>query len=173
MSDIKTPPMVPIAKATVGDLRQLAQLVFGLELEDKATKSDILTALKSVGWSGDKVPQISSMSAPTVELPADGEIPAWEGTFNDNPKLRMLTCVNVQRREVPGGSQPVPVSVNGVRLDIPRGRDCVVPIEYVEVLIHAVERHWISDLENGLINYRDVPQFPFMFKPRPRDEEAA
>ncbi len=98
------------------------------------------------------------------------EVPSWEGTFGDSKKLRRLTCVNVMRRDTPGGHEPVCVSVNGTRLDIPRGKDCVVPIEYVEVLSHAIERRWISDLEHGLTDYQDVPQFPFQFRPRPREE---
>ena len=70
--------------------------------------------------------------------------------------------IHVNITEEAGGNEPVPVSVNGKVMLIPRGKDVDVPAEYVEVLQHAIS-HKYDPLPDGGMNPvpREVPLYPF------------
>lgn len=162
---------VPVDEATAADLRAFARL-FGIELQGSETRTVLLAKLKTVGFSGDSVPKLTNLPTPAAADMNNDDIPSWVGPLVPGGKPRRLCCINIMRREVPGGSEPVTPNVNGKRFDIPRGQDCVVPIEYVEALVHAVERHYSGNLTDGITDYTDVPQFPFQFRPRPASAEV-
>ena len=61
----------------------------------------------------------------------------------------------------PGGDQPVPVTVNGSTMLIPRGKVCEVPYEYALVLEHAKSTIYENDEINGLQKVGEAHQFPF------------
>ena len=59
-----------------------------------------------------------------------------------------------------GGSDAIPVSINGYTYQIPRGVICNVPVEVVEVLQNAVQTLYIGGA-NGSNVERKVPRFAF------------
>ena len=77
-----------------------------------------------------------------------------------NPKAKTVV-INIPKSEKPGGTEPVPVGVQGVLYTIPRGVDIAVSESIVEVLKNAVQDIVTQDPETNEIYHEDVPSFPF------------
>jgi len=59
-----------------------------------------------------------------------------------------------------GGSDAVPVSINGYTYQIPRGVICDVPVEVIEVLQNAVQTLYIGGAGGNNVE-RKVPRFAY------------
>lgn len=79
---------------------------------------------------------------------------------------RGKTCViQILPQGTDDGHLPVHISVNGVKMEVERGKPTVVPVEYLEVLDHSRESSVIQDFdENGQRHQRRVNRlcYPYM-----------
>lgn len=98
-----------------------------------------------------------------LEMPPDNELGLYEKfTHTDQEYGWLRDRVIIQQQEGPGGKEPVSVSVNGFRCDIPRGIECDIARPYTEVLKNAIETHYeYEEDERGKsqIKQRNVPRF--------------
>jgi hypothetical protein len=91
-------------------------------------------------------------------LPPDDQIGIFEKfTHPDQEYGWIRDRVKVFQQEGPGGSEPISVSVNGFRIDIPREVECDIARPFVENMRHAVETRF--EKINGEDVKRDVPRF--------------
>jgi len=163
---------IPISEATPQQLRSFAETVLGLETSRTMNGPTLIGKIRAVGYNLDDIP---------AEMPGDGARKvsqvglsgSWQTFYVEDPKRpgrpKMETDVPAGKKPVPqphvkiripvsakpGGDEPVPVSVNGRAIYIPRNTDCAVPLKYVEVLMQAEEFHYpeydqSADLMGGL-----------------------
>jgi len=69
--------------------------------------------------------------------------------------------INIAKQDKPGGSEPVPVGVQGVLYTIPRGIDVDVPASVVEVLKNAIQDIVTQDQDTAEIMHEDVLSYPY------------
>lgn len=156
MSDIK----IPVGEATAAQLREHATLRMGLEIDGRASANTILAKMREAGFDGEEI---------TVLLPDAPTVPRVDPEEVGNRKTvngRKFRRINIPRQDIPGGEEPVPVGVNGRVMFVPRGEDCWVPEDYIEVLNHAVQAIYEAyDGSNqlGLRKPRMVKSYPFSY----------
>ena len=163
-----TTKTIPLSQAGNADMRAFAKNVCGLNLGFGGIGNDALRA---------KIAECGYDSITVQEAPPSPVAPA-AGTPPRRPKLepgnvaaapqkktaQSKRMILVARSDDQGGDQPVPVSVNGKAMLIPRGEPVPVPASYVEVLRHAVAYHYDQiDLGGGQSEFRrrEVPMYPF------------
>ena len=147
---------IPLAQASATQLREFAQVNYGLEIaESQKNKNRILERLSTVGFDGDyiELPEahapVSAPRAKTDQADADG---------------REMVTILIPNEEKPGGEEPVPVAVNGKLMYIPRGEPVPIPRPYLEVLQNAVQdiySEFDGDDLGGLKTPRRVHSYPF------------
>lgn len=147
-----------IDEATVEEIRVFARTAFGLDIGAQEHKSTVLEKLATVGYSSDEI----TIFAPVDPRKTSGTV----GTVkNDAGK----ECYNViiPEENGPGGQEPVPVGVNGNVMLIPRGKECLVPVEYIEVLRNAVRDEYdpVTTGYGGITKPRKVPAYPIQILP--------
>lgn len=83
-----------------------------------------------------------------LEMPPDDRIGIYEKfTHPDQEYGWLRDRIMVQEQEGPGGGEPIPVSVNGFRCDIPRGVECDIARPFTDALRSAIE---------GKSEYREI-----------------
>ena len=160
---------VALEEASFKQLKEFATIMMGLEVPGAAkSKEDVRAIIETAGWSKDTIPTFQK-SSDVPEL-CDSEGAPRPRTFEHNFNgKRMCECVaiNIPETDKPGGQEPVPVSVNGSQMWIPRNERVVIPVEYVELLEHAEEfiypetRDGLN--EHGLGEPRVVKVYPFSY----------
>ncbi len=158
--------VIPFAEATAEQLRQYAEIL-GAEIPEKPTAANlraIITAIRP-GDAPIRIPEQTHFHAPAIEqqqIPPSCMIKVRE-TQDGQDIERIWVGIRVSEGTPDrGGKHPVPVSVNGVRFDIPRLRDVWVPIEFHNSLDNA--RRWEYDTsEKGLQLPREVHDYPFTY----------
>jgi len=91
-------------------------------------------------------------------LPPDDQIGIYpKFTHPDQEYGWIRDRIRVYQQEGPGGAEPISVSVNGFRIDIPREVECDVARPFVNVLRHTVETRF--EYVNGESVAREVPRF--------------
>ncbi len=144
--------------ATDAELLQFARSTLALNLPPN-TKRPKLLARISAAWNQD---HINLPVTEEADAPQKGSEPAPVTAEQQAPDKRMVR-INIPISEDAGGSDAVPVGVNGSVMLIPRGKDVDVPYSYYEVLTHAI-KHVYDVGEDGLgMNPvpREVPTYPF------------
>lgn len=122
---------VPLAEATVTQLRSYAELVLALDIPPTANRNTIIGKIKLVQPD---VEAISLHDGPTAPAPA-------KAASIDPTATTVIINIQVVE-EAAGGSEPVPVGVNGKVMLVPRGQWCEIPRDYLSVLMHAVETRY-------------------------------
>lgn len=79
----------------------------------------------------------------------------------------------IAKADKKAGSEPVPVSVQGVQYTIPRGIPIGVPPSVVEVLKNAVRTIYEQPDDGGDMIEEDVQSYPFQVLNDPRKQRAA
>lgn len=150
---------VPVHEATAEQLRQYAANVLGLDIHPNAKRETILARIMAV--TGDALTEIDVDEGPDADLPV-GAPPQPATTQQHGPtpgKVRVI----INTVDEPGGSEPVPLSVNGRAMLVPRGRQVDIPSHYFEVLKNATKMVYdpSPEPEGGLLPPRIVPMYPY------------
>lgn len=139
---------INIADATATQLAEFASVDLGIpDLNPRIGKDTILARMSQAGYSDTT---IEVEAAPLAKAPAGGAPASGE-------KMTILIAV----QDGPGGSEPVPVGVNGQIMVIPRGKPVDVPKAYVHALSNANRAHWETNSNGELTTMRFVPTHPF------------
>lgn len=172
-----TTKTIPIADATEAQLRVFAETVLGMSIHPNAKRETVIAKVIAAHQgdtitveADDAAPQAAQVQAPAPILAGKAE--ADETDTSGDGLVRIL----IETRDEPGGDKPIPVSVNGRAMLIPRGKEVDVPRKYVEVLTKAV-RHVYDPIDGGGISTtpRNVPAYPFRIiqDPAPAARAAA
>lgn len=159
---------VPIAAASDEQLRAFCD-VQQLEL-DNDTRSGMLAAL-GVVWGHDFIlvsenEAASDQTASAFPTPQQA-IPA--GVAKDDP----IWLIEIGETDMPGGKDPVPVSVNGRALVLQRNMRIPLPHRYKLALDHAVRETVDQDERTHEITTSKVRNYPFQVLERPSPEAIA
>ncbi len=160
--------LIPIAEATVAQLRTFAQETLGISVKENAHLEQVRAKVE-LAWDRD-IP--IAEAAPEPPLAGASPKPVTDEQVGPEPgKVR----INIGIQEEAGGSSPVPVGVNGKIMLIPRGKDVDIPEAYLEALSHAVTYKY-EPMEDGLgMNPvpREMQLYPFQIIGRVDDLERA
>ena len=156
---------VDLQDASVDQLAQFAEIL-GAELPEKQTKGSLLALIEAIRPGGKplRIPEQTTFHQPAS---ADSAIPpscymVVEEERDGVMVKRQYVGIRLPETDRPGGKQPVPVSVNGIRFDVPRNMDCWVPMEFYVALDNS--RRWdYLENERGLKEPREVHDYPFNF----------
>lgn len=167
---------IALSAATATQLAVFAQTNYGIDANFRAGTDKLIALLRNVGFDGDEIevegPEPIESTATRVMEPVEVVAPA-------RPKRRMAR-IEIATTDTPGsseGREPVPVSVNGSLMYIPRGKAVDVPYEYYEALKNAKYRFYDTP-ENEFSpvgEAREVPRFPISvhhIDPDPAQEAA-
>lgn len=153
---------VPLKEATREQMMQFGQTVLGLSIPGNIGDETLRAKITEV-WDKDDI--VLPLAAETPASP-EGDPPApvtedQQAAAADKKAAEKVTII-LQRTEDAGGDEPVPVSVNGKCMLIPRGEEATIPRPYYEVLKNAVT-HRYESVKDGGINPtpRKVPAYPF------------
>lgn len=130
------------------------------ELEREANSFDpekLVEALMAQGMAEDEAREVAGLTvnAQIQKQIGDGEMPYGPG------KEDLYVTVRIRPEKGKFGSEPVPLSVNGNLLYVPRGVDFPIRTPYLECLMHA-EQIVYEDVvrldEYGVPHHRHVPK---------------
>ncbi|MCG8447188.1 MAG: hypothetical protein MI753_15910 [Hyphomicrobiales bacterium] len=163
---------VAISKANLKQLQDFAGVMMGLDVAEDAKKADIIALIEAAGWPKDTIPTLQKSAEFPAISDSDG-IPrprTFMHKFNGGAERQCVAIVIPEEDKV-GGSEPVPVSCNGVQIWIPRNERHAIPLEYVEILENAemfvyppiTAETTMQQMEMGLREPRVVKQYPFSY----------
>lgn len=160
--------LVPLKTATLAQLRAFNEQKFQLALDENAKAAEYRAALAAV-WPKAEIEILvdEDEAAPIpVAKAARGEHPA-ESSRGD-PLVRL----QIPDQDRPGGKDPVPLSVNGKAMLIPRRIICDVPYRYFLALQAAVQTVYTPQ-EDGTNLAADVPNYGYNVHSMPSEAEVA
>jgi hypothetical protein len=148
---------IRLVDATHAELSAFATQDLNLELPDAATRADIIELIKQSGHTA-KSFELDDMARRPVGMAAR----APSGDLDDYTHVKLTIAM----QDIPGGREPVFVSVNGRGMFIPRGEPVEVARRYYEsALRDAVEVHYPETQEltrdrSALEAPIETPRFP-------------
>ncbi len=140
---------ININEATGPQLVWFAQNALNIEgIRPNMSKAEMIAKIRAVGYDKDtiEVEDIQPARAKAAEASEDG---------------RKMVKIRIPASDAPGGQDPVPVSVNGSAMLIPRDVDCDVPESYYEALKNAVRLVYTPLPDGGISAPKEVPAYPF------------
>lgn len=155
---------IPIAEASVDQLRSYATLALGLEIHHASGKDKVLAKMVEAGFSMDFITEFDAPTAPVASVPGSPRGPVSRRVRADG---REEVGIRIEVSDKPGGDRDIYTGVNGKPVHLPRGVAFWCPVEYVEALDHAVE-HVFSEYsggDGGLEHRREVKSYPFAYVP--------
>ncbi|TIV83792.1 MAG: hypothetical protein E5V64_06400 [Mesorhizobium sp.] len=156
---------IMIADASAKQLADFAELLGIDGVDYRLGKAKIEEKMRAIMYDKDY-----------IELPGEEPtIQRIEPPATEN-KRRMATIM-IPNQDRAGGTEPVPVAVNGRQLFIPRQSAQTIPWEYMHALDNAKKFVYETD-ENGTLkpNPAEVHEYPFSLlreDPAPDVEKAA
>jgi hypothetical protein len=157
---------IAIADASAKQLADFAETSLGIEGVDyRLGKAKIEEKMRAVMYDKDFI-EVADEEAPIQRI----DPPAGESR-------RRMATIMIPNQEKAGGTEPVPVAVNGRQLFIPRQTPQTIPWEYMHALDNAKKLLYATD-ENGslLPNPSEAHEYPFSIvheDPEPIVEKAA
>lgn len=146
---------IPLAEANLDQMREFASNVLGLRVAANIGE-DTLRARIAEAHNGS---EINVTEAGQEPAPQTGTPPTPPAAAKQKEETRRIL---IQEQEGAGGRDPVPVSVNGTAMLIPRGKPVDVPARYVEALTNAVQWQYDTDEEGRMLpDPRKVPSYPY------------
>jgi hypothetical protein len=163
--------VIELADATVEQLRSYAEMLGG-EIPEKPTKANLMALIDAIrpGGAPIRIPE-QTYNAPAIEqssIPADCMKLVRETRTLEDGTEQVIERIWVGIRLVEdtsntkGGKHPVPVSVNGVRFDVPRNQAVWIPKEFHDALDNA-RRYEYDSTDRGLAEPREVHDYPFNY----------
>lgn len=155
---------VKIVDATDAQLREFGRDVLQLPMPPNC-KRETLEAKISAAWNKDEIPVSEAPAdnsvAPEGQKPEPVSTAQQDGNNEDDPMERKVK-IQINASEAPGGDQPVPLSVNGVAILVPRDEVVEIKEKYVQVLEAAVQDKYDVDEDGNIIpTPRKVKRYPF------------
>lgn len=174
---------IPQAQATDEQLRNFAVMTCGLQLEPGDSRATLIARIATVA-EVDMIPievddtPIETMGAKMLDIggtkPNPYGLPQISAARLQSKGAAYLTdphvCLVIAREEKEGGDEPVPVSVNGAAMWIPRGQMVEIPYRYFVALMNAVKEVFTQKDIYGALEGRMVPALPIDVKWAPSDE---
>ncbi|KQT54636.1 hypothetical protein ASG43_03350 [Aureimonas sp. Leaf454] len=144
---------VLFASATLVQLISFATTNLGLEVDTTPmpSKAAVRALITSTGFDGDEI-EVADELVGSTKKPIAAE---------DVAGRKMIRIMIPVQEGVAGGTEAVPVGVNGTVARIMRGVDVDVPAEYVEVLKNANKEIFERGPNGELTNPKLVPIYPF------------
>ncbi|RFC65014.1 hypothetical protein DYI37_03875 [Fulvimarina endophytica] len=143
---------VKMTDATVAQLMMLATQTLGLEIEGTPTKAQLKAKIAEAGFSETEF-EVEEEVEP-VENPTDAQIAEMDDE-------RTVRIVIPKQEGVPGGTDAVPIGVNGRVARVMRGIEVDVPVKYVRVLDNAKKTVFTKDENQKIIGKEEVHIYPF------------
>lgn len=141
---------LPLSEASADQLRTFALSYLGMTFPGN-TQAETMRAKIGYAWSKDHI-LLADPVDEGVQVPP--KLAEQEGPKD---KVRVI----IQRTEDAGGDEPVPLSVNGRAMLVPRGEPVDIPREYFEVLEHAVTHRYEALRDGGISSVpREIPLYP-------------
>lgn len=147
---------IQLTEATTEQLRTFAQKTLGIPIHPNTKHEKVLAQVQAAYHQAEFT--VEEPDAPTAQ---DGAPPRPATAAQAAPPSDKVR-IRINITEEPGGSEPVPVGVNGSVMLIPRDKDVEIPRPYYEALMHA-EKHQYEMMPDGLsVNPvpRRVPMYP-------------
>lgn len=162
-----------INDASASELSLYAQTNYGLDVRHTLGKEKILAALRTAGFDGDEIEteEATETGAQVVRPVVQSLTPAKQ---SKGP--RRWVELEIHEQEIPGGTEPQPVGVNGSLMYVPRGQRVEIPYEYYEVLKNArgVQYKAAPDEFTPIGEAREVPRLPMtVYRVDPEPEQVA
>jgi hypothetical protein len=144
---------VKIDTAGAADLIRFAKESLGITFKDN-TPVVAMRAKVKAAHEGDEftLEENQADEAPPVRV-MKSEVDSKDG--------EAMVTVMIAAHDGPGGDEPVPVSVNGKAMLIPRGVEAPIKRMYLEVLKNAVEARYEALDNGGMSPARPVHRYPF------------
>lgn len=156
---------IPIDMMNASALAQAVAATMGLDVRPNMGVAGIKAKMAQAGFPTDTIDIDDGKDEPEIKRVE----PKRE---RHTPGKRMVN-LRIEPQEKPGGNEPVFVSVNGIRMVIPRARSCWVEYKYYEVLKNAVAHIAETDQDSNITGYRKVPEYPTsVYHIEPRLNEA-
>ena len=140
---------IPIHDASATQLAEFATKNLGLDVNFRMGAAAIRAALSTAGYDETFI---------TVEEPEAA--PAPVSATADPAKPRKYVEVLIAAEDKPGGSDPVPVGLNGRVMWIERAKPQRIPLDYYRVLMDAKKKVYDPNPAGGLMPPREVPTYP-------------
>ncbi|MER9912799.1 hypothetical protein NKJ71_19425 [Mesorhizobium sp. M0050] len=140
-----------IADASAKQLADYAETVLGLEGVDyRLGKGKIEEKMRAVLYDKDFI-EVEDDEAPIARINPPAPTNA-----------RRMATIMIPNQDKPGGTEPVPVAVNGRQLWIPRQAPQTIPWEYMHALDNAKKFVYETDGNGTLIlPPSEVHEYPF------------
>lgn len=106
-------------------------------------------------------PQITTLD--TQQQPPKAVVPkrvASAGSGHDVALSGRKATITIHANESAGGSDDVPVGINGFMYMIRRGEPVEVPFEVLDVLQNAISQH-LSNGKGSEVIVKDIPRFAY------------
>ena len=113
--------------------------------------------------------QISTIDDEVIETPKRGkkavaEVATVKGANHDSEMSGKYEMLTVYSTNDEGGSNAVPIGINGYLYQVPRDKPFKVPTEVVAVLREAVTTSYVAG-EKGALVERNRPRYQFSAVP--------
>lgn len=140
---------ININEATGPQLVWFAQNVLNIEgVRPNMSKAEMIAKIRAVGHDRDTI-EVEHIEPAKPKAASDSDGGA--------DKVRII----IPASDAPGGQDPVPVSVNGSAMLIPRDQECEIPYPYYEALKNAVRQVFTPLSDGGISPPKSVPAYPF------------
>lgn len=157
---------IPFNEADKRQLTNFAKVNLGLDIDGRASETEIRSAIQR---AMPDIQEIILFDMHSQEATQGVRSERQSATFmkvDENGREREYCRILIPIEDKPGGEEQVPVSVNGIRYDIPRGSPQDVPVEYVEALQNAeyyVYEPYTGEGLGGLRKPKVVKRFAFQY----------
>jgi len=143
---------IAINDAAASQLAEFATVNLGLEVNYRMGVDKIRGIMSASGYDKDFI-EVEDAAPVQAQRIAIGQ------TVADAD--RKLVKIIIAQQDGPGGKEPVVVGVNGRVARIERGKEVLVPIEYIEALKNANKVTYDKGPNGEPINPSFVPTHPF------------
>ena len=151
---------IPVAEATFEQLKWIAETTYGLTLHHSISNpATVLAKIKQTGFSSDNIEVPQHLVGPVPPAtPANEQADIAEAS--DETEIDWEEYVYITISKTQEEDQPVPVSVNGTTILIPRGKRVAVKRKYVHVLENAIGTQYREDQNGGGLIAYDSQSYP-------------
>lgn len=162
MSDLRK---IPLDEASADELTEYCRLLGG-EVPEKADIPELLAIIKAIrpGEAPIQLPErqvFHQPASPSGKIPPTSLCSVTEMVDGEEVEA-VYVGLRLPEQDKPGGKQAVPVSVNGVRMDIPRNMDVWVPLRFYLALDNSRSWEYIPS-NTGLKEPRETHDYPFQW----------
>lgn len=164
MSEVQKikPEMVPLEEVSATKLSEFVSYLSNSEpLPPTKGKAYFIEALRELGFQGTAIPVY-----PDVEVDRPSPQAADKVFTKDNPPARKELSgewvqIEIHRDPNAQTNRPVPISLNGDVILVPRGRRAKIRVEHLEILEHAEMRIPIKDDDDRITGWDLVKSYSY------------